>query len=134
MSCELLTKKEVMARLKVCRRTVDRMRKKGQLPYLDLATGRKPLVRFKVADIVALENQAWRTGDRPETSAKKGEEWLTAGELAKFLGIGLEDFGRMLFEPALLRLHRGGQFPLSKVVEYLDGNIDKEPSAAGMRE
>jgi hypothetical protein len=125
MCPELLTKKEVATRLKICQRTLDRLRETKRLPWLNLGSGAKPLVRFQLSDIEAFETRSLHEGDRHETSPKKGEEWLTARDLAKFLGLGLEEFGRMLLDPALLRLHKDGLFPLSKVVEYLDGNIDK---------
>ena len=52
-----LTRKEVAERLNCSVRTVDRLRKDGILPWVDVSAGRgnKPLVRFRDADLAALE-------------------------------------------------------------------------------
>jgi|GEM_PF-949507 len=54
----LLTKNEVATRWKCSKRTLDRLRLDGKLPWLDLTqgAGAKPLVRFKAADIEFYEN------------------------------------------------------------------------------
>lgn len=49
------TRKEVAGFLKVSKRTIDRLRRDGILPWVDLSAGRgkKPVVRFPAA---AIEN------------------------------------------------------------------------------
>lgn len=56
---DLLTRKITAIELEVCERTVDRLRQIGALPWLDLAGGRgkKPIVRFRRADVEAMKNR-----------------------------------------------------------------------------
>jgi MarR-like DNA-binding transcriptional regulator SgrR of sgrS sRNA len=55
----LLTKNEVARRWNCSKRTLDRLRVNGILPWLDLSNGRggKPLVRFRISDIQAYEGR-----------------------------------------------------------------------------
>ncbi len=52
-----LSRKELAERWNCSLRKVDRLRKLGRLPWLDLTggTGRKPFVRFRLKDILAFE-------------------------------------------------------------------------------
>jgi hypothetical protein len=54
----LLTKNEVATRWNCSKRTLDRLRLDGKLPWLDLTNGRgaKPLIRFRQKDILAYES------------------------------------------------------------------------------
>jgi len=54
---QLLTKDQVAKRWLCSKRTLDRLRLDGKLPWLDLTNGRgcKPLIRFREADILAYE-------------------------------------------------------------------------------
>jgi hypothetical protein len=56
----LLTREAVAARWSVGLRTVDRLRQNGSLPWVDLnrGRGRKPIVRFCLADIEEYEQTA----------------------------------------------------------------------------
>ena len=55
---KLLTRNEVAKRWAIAPRTVDRMRQQGELTWLDLAgsESRRPIVRFRMADIIAFES------------------------------------------------------------------------------
>lgn len=57
---ELLSRAELAQRWGVTAKTIDRLRKSGRLPWLDLTNGRggKPLVRFREGDIQAYETLA----------------------------------------------------------------------------
>jgi hypothetical protein len=54
---EFLSRAELAQRWGVTSKTVDRLRKTGRLPWLDLTNGQggKPLVRFREGDILAYE-------------------------------------------------------------------------------
>ena len=54
---QLLTKDQVAKRWNCSKRTVDRIRREGNLPWMDLSHGRgaKPLVRFREEDVQAYE-------------------------------------------------------------------------------
>ncbi|MFH1236169.1 MAG: helix-turn-helix domain-containing protein [Parcubacteria group bacterium] len=52
----LLTRDELAKRWAVSPQTIDRLRKSGRLPWINLATsGTKPSVRFSMADVEAVE-------------------------------------------------------------------------------
>jgi hypothetical protein len=55
-----LTRKQLSARWECSQRTVDRTLRNGELPYLDLRLGRskKPLIRFRLEDVLEFERQA----------------------------------------------------------------------------
>jgi len=57
---KLLTREKLSERWKTSKRTIDRRRNLGQLPWLDLSggLGSRPLVRFRLEDIEAFENEA----------------------------------------------------------------------------
>jgi hypothetical protein len=63
MTTEILTKSDLAERWKTSQKTVDRMRERGVLPWVDLNQGKlgKPTVRFRLSDIVAFES-AGRVG------------------------------------------------------------------------
>lgn len=54
-----ITRVELAKRWKVCVRTVDRKRELGEIPWVDVSQGRgaRPCVRFRLADIEALESR-----------------------------------------------------------------------------
>jgi hypothetical protein len=56
---ELLTRAQLAQRWHTSARTVDRRRKLGLLPWIDLTGGRgkRPLVRFRLADIEEFEGR-----------------------------------------------------------------------------
>jgi hypothetical protein len=56
----LLTREALAARWSVSLRTVDRLRQNGHLPWVDIngGRGRKPLVRFCLADVESYEKTA----------------------------------------------------------------------------
>lgn len=58
MQTKHLTKKDLIKRWKTSERTIDRLRKTGKLPWLDLSGGQgmKPIVRFRIEDIKEYEN------------------------------------------------------------------------------
>jgi len=66
-----ITRVELARRWAVCVRTIDRKRELGELPWVDVAQGRgaRPCVRFRLADIEALENRL-----------TKGPVWEGTGE------------------------------------------------------
>ena len=55
----LLTRNDLSSRWGVTVKTVDRLRRRGLLPWLDLSNGKggKPLVRFRISDIEAFETR-----------------------------------------------------------------------------
>lgn len=57
MAYETLSKRDLAQRWKTSIRTVDRLRRDGKLPWIDMAAGRgvRPLVRFALADIEQFE-------------------------------------------------------------------------------
>ena len=56
---KLLTRKSVSQHLGVTPRHIDRLRQNGRLPWIDLSAGmgKRPCVRFKLADIEAFEQR-----------------------------------------------------------------------------
>lgn len=62
MPGELLTKDEAMERLKISKRHLDRLRAQGLLPWVNLAVGPKPLVRFRAEDIAEFERKSLQCG------------------------------------------------------------------------
>jgi len=56
---KLLTRPELANRWDTSERTIDRRRKLGLLPWVDVAGGhgKRPIVRFRVEDIEMYENQ-----------------------------------------------------------------------------
>jgi hypothetical protein len=62
MSIDLLTKRNVMARLQISLQTVDRLRKRGLLAWLNVGTGKKPIVRFLPDNVAHFEALARRGG------------------------------------------------------------------------
>lgn len=54
-----MTRQELAARWRVSIRTIDRLRGIGELRWVDIADGRgaRPCVRFRLADILALESR-----------------------------------------------------------------------------
>jgi hypothetical protein len=62
MSSELLTKRDVMERLRISLQTCDRLRKRGHLPWLNIGSGRKPLVRFRRSDVETFEERVRQSG------------------------------------------------------------------------
>ena len=73
------TRRQLSERWNVSLVTVDRMRASGRLPWIDLSggTGKKPLVRFERADVLALDARAKRGGDK---SLLRGELWGRVGQ------------------------------------------------------
>lgn len=69
MTTDLLTKHDVMIRLKVCQRTVDRLRENGLLPWLNIGSGRKPLVRFRLSDVEQFEARSRQSAEQLRTDA-----------------------------------------------------------------
>jgi hypothetical protein len=65
---KLLTRVELAKRWATSERTVDRKRMLGLLPWLDLSGGRgkRPLVRFRLADIEAYEERVFQNVRRAE--------------------------------------------------------------------
>ena len=57
---ELITREELARRWRLSVKSVDRRRKDGALPWVDVALGRgaRPAVRFRVEDIERLETEA----------------------------------------------------------------------------
>ena len=57
---EMITREELARRWKLSVKSVDRRRKDGALPWVDIAFGRgsRPAVRFRVEDIEQLEAEA----------------------------------------------------------------------------
>jgi hypothetical protein len=55
----MLTRQDLAKRWATTPRTIDRRRKDGLLPWVDLAagTGRKPQVRFMLADVEEFESR-----------------------------------------------------------------------------
>lgn len=55
----LITKSELAKRWNCSKRTVDRIRRDGKLPWMDLSHGRgaKALVRFLLQDVLAYEGK-----------------------------------------------------------------------------
>jgi hypothetical protein len=52
----LLTRQELAERWQCSSRTLDRLRDQGRLPWLNIASGnRRPLIRFRLADIEEFE-------------------------------------------------------------------------------
>ena len=53
-----LTRQQLARRWSVSVRTVDRLRQKGQLPWIDLSggSGARPVVRFRVSEIEDYES------------------------------------------------------------------------------
>lgn len=63
MSNILLTQKDLMRRLRVSQRTLDRLRANYLLPWLDVGNGgKKACVRFRLQDVEAFEEKARRAG------------------------------------------------------------------------
>ncbi len=62
MKAELLTRHQVAARWRTSLRTVDRKRLDGLLAWIDLSggRGRRPQVRFRLADIEEFEQRMRR--------------------------------------------------------------------------
>jgi hypothetical protein len=56
---EFLSREKLAKRWEVSVRTVDRLRLGGKLPWFDVAggSGRKPIVRFRIQDVVAYEDR-----------------------------------------------------------------------------
>lgn len=56
---ELITRLDLAKRWQTSTRTIDRNRRLGLLPWVDLAQGQgaRPCVRFRLADIEALESR-----------------------------------------------------------------------------
>jgi hypothetical protein len=53
----LITRKDLARRWHTSTRTIDRQRERGLIPWIDLSQGKglRPCVRFRLADIEALE-------------------------------------------------------------------------------
>jgi hypothetical protein len=50
---ELMTRERLGSRWGVHTKTIDRLRKEGRLPWMDLAAGKgsRPIVRFRLSDV-----------------------------------------------------------------------------------
>jgi hypothetical protein len=59
MELQRLSRDQLAERWGISPRTVDRMRMDGRIPWLDLSGGKgnRPLVRFKLDDILAYEER-----------------------------------------------------------------------------
>lgn len=59
MSDQLISRQRLATRWDCSCRTVDRLRSRGLIPWVDLVAGRgsKPLVRFRLADVQAYEQR-----------------------------------------------------------------------------
>lgn len=55
-----LTRQQLATRWQCGLRTIDRRRTSGRLPWVNLADGDKPLVRFRLADVEAYEERMVR--------------------------------------------------------------------------
>ena len=66
---EFLSRENLARRWGLSERTIDRLRSMGQLPWLDLARGKRarPIVRFALEDVEAFEVSARlsQKGERP---------------------------------------------------------------------
>jgi hypothetical protein len=66
-----LSRETLATRWGVSRKTVDRLRASGALPWVDISGGRgeRPLVRFKPEDVEAFESDMRHSTPRPEQAA-----------------------------------------------------------------
>jgi hypothetical protein len=55
----LISRSELAERWAVTSKTIDRLRKRGDLPWIDVTSGKgkKPLVRFMIIDVEAYETR-----------------------------------------------------------------------------
>ena len=61
---KLFTRQQLADRWETSKRTVDRRRQDGLLPWMDLTAGRgkRPIVRFRLDDVEAAESRMEMTG------------------------------------------------------------------------
>ena len=67
MTMELLTRNDLAKRWSVSKRTIDRLRKYGMVPWTDLSKGRggKAIVRFRLGDIELYEERTTKKLNLP---------------------------------------------------------------------